>query len=89
MSRHSARSHAYRKATAELRARRLPCWLCGQPIDYDAPPRTPSSFSADHRTAMAEGGYPTEDLMAAHYGCNASRGARAPRPSIGSTSEAW
>lgn len=89
MSRHSARSHAYRKAAAELRARRLPCWLCGQPIDYDAPPRTPQSFSADHRAPMAEGGYPTEDLMASHYGCNSARGSRAPQPGIGTTSEAW
>lgn len=32
------------------RRNRPPCWLCGQPIDYEAEPgTTPDSLTLDHR----------------------------------------
>jgi hypothetical protein len=43
----------------ECRRRNAPCWICRNqrgPIDYDAPPRTPMSFSVDHVTPTSLGG---------------------------------
>ncbi|MBK0418290.1 HNH endonuclease [Leucobacter sp. CSA1] len=53
-----------------------PCWICRQPIDWNAAPRTPRSFSADHVTPTSLGGDPLRraNLKPAHYGCNSSRG---------------
>lgn len=61
---------------AECRRNNLPCWLCRKPIDYDATPRTPGSFSADHVTPISLGGDSLRraNLKPAHYGCNAARG---------------
>lgn len=52
------------------------CWLCDKPIDYSAPPRTSSSFSADHKIPISLGGesLDSNNLRPSHYGCNARRG---------------
>jgi 5-methylcytosine-specific restriction endonuclease McrA len=51
------------------------CWICGQPIDWTAPPRTPRSYSTDHHTPTSLGGGDAlANLKTAHYGCNSSRG---------------
>ncbi|SDF99030.1 HNH endonuclease [Cellulosimicrobium cellulans] len=68
------------------RAKRLPCWLCGQPIDYDAPPDDPNSFSYDH--AKPWDTHPALRLdpgngRSAHLRCNKARGKRDPRPGLG------
>lgn len=81
-----------RRLKEELRSRRLPCWLDGQPIDYDAPPDDPNAFSVDHAKPWSL--YPAlrEDptnLRAAHLRCNKSRGNRAPRPGLGLRSREW
>jgi 5-methylcytosine-specific restriction endonuclease McrA len=81
-----------RRLAADLRARRSPCWLCGQPINYSLPPSDPASFSVDHveplskRPDLAE--EPT-NLRAAHSRCNKARGNRDPKPGLGSTSANW
>lgn len=69
-----------------LRARRLdaarrvnePCAACGQPLDFDAPPRTRWSASVDHALPRANGGgvFDWRNLQPMHYGCNARKGAR-------------
>lgn len=63
----------------ECRKRNTPCWLCqGKrgPIEYDAPPSTPLSFSVDHVIPTSLGGDPMrrEGWKPAHFGCNSSRG---------------
>lgn len=71
----------YLRAASLLRAQRHDCWLCGQPIDYLAPPRTRWSFSLDHADPLSKGGEPLDPTnhRAAHYGCNSRRGNR-PHP---------
>lgn len=61
------------------------CHWCRRLIDLDAPPRTPMSFSVDHKLPRALGGapYDRDNLAVAHYGCNSAKGARVgqrPRP---------
>jgi hypothetical protein len=63
----------------ELRARADDCCeLCGEPIDWEAPPRSRRSVSVDHIIPVHAGGQhlpPVEELRLAHFGCNARRGA--------------
>ncbi len=75
----------YRRACAALRAQHLPCWLCGQAIDYLAPPRTRWSYSTDHVTPLSHDGAPLDptNLRPAHYGCNSARGNRPHLPTTG------
>ena len=72
---------AWRKLAAEARARDeahdAPCWLCGGAIDYDAPPRTRWSYSADHAVSVARTGDALchlSELRPSHVSCNARRG---------------
>jgi 5-methylcytosine-specific restriction endonuclease McrA len=52
-----------------------PCWICHEPIDWSAAPRTPRSYSTDHVTPTSHGGTDAmSNLRTAHYGCNSSRG---------------
>jgi len=67
-----------REHRARCRAANAPCWLCGQPIDYAAPPGTPDSFESDHRIPVSirpDLAYLPSNLMPSHAGCNRSRGA--------------
>jgi 5-methylcytosine-specific restriction endonuclease McrA len=63
----------------ELRARADDrCELCGEPIDWEAPPRSRRSVSVDHIIPLHAGGRelpPVEELRLAHVSCNARRGA--------------
>jgi 5-methylcytosine-specific restriction endonuclease McrA len=70
------RGRRYLRLCAQVRARREDCGLCRQPIDYTAPPRTPTSFSLDHITSLAHGGdlLDPANARAAHFGCNSKRG---------------
>jgi HNH endonuclease. len=78
---------------AEQRAKRLPCWLCGQPIDYSQPdPNHGDAFSVDHEKPWSSHPELREDpanLRSAHQRCNKRRGDRAPSPGLGSLSEQW
>jgi len=72
---------AYKRAREQLRRRRLPCHICGKPIDYDAPKGDPHAFEADHDTAVALGGTDDADnLRASHRSCNSTKRARAHAP---------
>lgn len=80
------------KLKANLRAQRRPCWLCGQPINYDLPADDPESFSVDHMKPRSTHPHLAEDpsnLGATHLRCNKSRGVREPQPTIGATSRNW
>lgn len=68
--------NTYRKKRAALKAKRLPCALCGRAIDYMAPPNHPDAFDADHVEALHAGGSNRGELQASHVRCNRSRGAR-------------
>ena len=59
----------------KCKAANTPCWICLKPIEWYAKASTPMSFSADHVTPTSLGGADTQDnLRAAHFGCNSSRG---------------
>lgn len=68
------------------------CWLCGKVIEHDVyPPRHPQSPSVDHVIPMSKGGPELDraNLRAAHFGCNAQRGDRMPKPCPFPTSRQW
>jgi len=87
----TGRDYAYRKARARVLADAQLCHLCGQAIDFDAPPRSRWAASADHvlpvsalrdldpRTAQRLASDPS-GLRPAHVGCNSRRGAGRARP---------
>lgn len=70
--------HEYVKRRDALRRRgkrlRLPCWICGHPIDYDLESPDPMSFTADHVVPVGVGGSMTGELRPAHRSCNSRRG---------------
>lgn len=70
----------------------LPCYLCGQPIDYDAPRHDPEALEADH--VLPVSGYPDlefepSNLRPTHSRCNRHRGPGRTVASLGATSERW
>lgn len=70
----------------------LPCWLCGDPIDYTLPYPHPESFSLDHaktRTAHMELAEDPGNFRPSHLDCNKRRGDRDPAPGLGVRSEDW
>ena len=86
------RGGRWRKLRADQKAKRLPCWLCGQPIDYDADKDNPDSFTVDHEKLRSTHPHLAEEpsnLRSAHARCNKTRGASAPTPVIGVTSRNW
>lgn len=75
-----------------LRERHLPCWLCGQPINYEADAQDDDAFSVDHVRPVSldpSGAEDPNNLRPAHQRCNKRRGNRAPTPTIGHNSEQW
>ena len=79
MSLHSRR---WRELRARVLREESVCWLCGQPIDFGAPPKSTYSASVDHVVARDKGGdmFDRANLRAAHYGCNSGRRERDPMP---------
>lgn len=85
---------AQRKFKAECAEINAPCWLCGQPIDYEAKANTgnPDAFNADHRIPTSvdpDLELDPENFAPAHAGCNKSRGNRLPEFALGNLSESW
>jgi hypothetical protein len=72
--------------------RNEPCWLCGQPIDYELQWPHPMAWSPDHYLTVAEHPEHAEDignLRASHFDCNNRRG-KGPIPtSLGLRSRPW
>jgi len=74
-------SAAWRKLAAQVLREESECWLCGHPIDVNAPPRSRWSGSVDHVIPLKLGGASARhNTRAAHYGCNSSKGARLEVP---------
>ena len=89
---HGRNTANHQRLVASLRARRLPCWLCGQAIDYAAPADDPSSFNADHVEPLSKRPDLAEiesNLRPAHRRCNTGRGNRAPKLDLGQPSRRW
>ena len=56
----------------------LPCWLCGEAIDYAAPSQSPNAFESDHRHPVKlrpDLAYQLSNLQPSHSSCNRIRGA--------------
>lgn len=60
----------------QCKAAKLPCWLCGNSINYWAKAGDPKSFTADHVTPTSLGGEEVRlaNLKPACWSCNSSRG---------------
>ncbi|UXE05423.1 HNH endonuclease [Arthrobacter phage Renna12] len=77
---------------AELRARRDPCWLCGEAIDYTLPDTEPRGFSADHVKPWSTHPELREDpanYRAAHLVCNQKRSNGEAPAGLGYPSREW
>lgn len=71
-------SRRFRQLAKQVRARRRPCRICGEPIDYSLRYPHPRSFSVEHIKSWATHPHLREDpanLDAAHLSCNQSKGA--------------
>lgn len=83
---------AYRDACAALD---LECWICEQPIDYDAAQddyRNDSRFQRDHFMVVSEHPHLAEDpdnWRPSHAGCNRARSNKAPSLPLGPRSRRW
>lgn len=86
-------SRAYRAAKAAMKAARCqPCWLCGQAIDYDAPPQSPDSFEPDHLFPVSTHPELADDpgnLIQSHSQCNRARGNGDPFVPVMKTTRQW
>lgn len=93
MSGRPGRGHSrYVRAKANQRAKQAPCWICGEPIDYDADPNDPDSFTVDHMVGWAKAPelrYEPSNMQSAHRKCNDARGADDLPPALGLTSRNW
>jgi 5-methylcytosine-specific restriction endonuclease McrA len=88
-ARHSRRGQ---RLARELRAKRLPCWLCGEAIDYTLPHDDDMAFSVDHIKPWSTHPELREDpanLAAAHQKCNKQRGSKPPPLGLGLLSRQW
>lgn len=94
-ARHATRYFKQVKARFYERCRRERpvCWLCGQPIDYEAEPgTTDDSLTLDHRIPVSKRPDLQDDpanFMPAHRSCNIRRGDSDPLLSLGTFSRVW
>jgi len=79
------RSYRWQQLAKRVLAEEKICWLCGLPIDFDAPPRSRWSPSVDHVIPWTQGGsiYDRSNLRAAHFSHNASKGDGTKRSTVG------
>jgi 5-methylcytosine-specific restriction endonuclease McrA len=65
------------KVLARAKANGEPCWICREPIDWDAPKRSPKSPTVDHLDPVSLGNPVLADLhrlAVACKSCNSRRG---------------
>ncbi|MFF9215612.1 HNH endonuclease [Streptomyces viridosporus] len=85
----------YRTLCAQQRALGLPCWYCGQPIDYSltgyAAQRSAWAFTLDHATPLSLGGdlLDPANARSAHRRCNSARGNRSTTAKVDRQSRRW
>jgi 5-methylcytosine-specific restriction endonuclease McrA len=86
-------TRVWRQLAATQRAKRLPCFLCGQPIDYDLQWPHPQSFSADHIKPYAHHPELRTDpgnIASTHLRCNQVKGDNHHiQPGLGALSEVF
>ena len=71
-----------------LKAKRRPCHICHEPIDYDAHWLDPLSFTIDHLIPINRGGADRLDnIDAAHRKCNRDKSDRHATPPISKVTE--
>jgi 5-methylcytosine-specific restriction endonuclease McrA len=91
--RSSRKAKANRDELYELGKRlNLVCWICKEPIDYDAPANHPNAFEADHVIPRSKDMTLAEEranLAPSHCRCNRSRGNKAPLMGLGQRSRIW
>lgn len=71
---------------------RAVCWICGQPINYEAPSSAPDGWAPDHYRPVSkfpELEFDLSNIRPSHVQCNLSRGAGDGIDHIGSTSRVW
>lgn len=71
-------SAAWEQIKRTQRAKRLPCFHCGQPIDYDLEWPDPASFSADHLRPLSrfpDLAHDPGNVVSSHLRCNQVKGA--------------
>jgi hypothetical protein len=81
----------WRQLKAEQRAKRLPCCICGQRIDYTLQHPDPGSFSVQHKRdwhSHPELREAPANLDSAHLGCNSAAG-KDGKLGVSVTSEDW
>lgn len=77
------------------RETKTPCWICGLPIDYEAPSNdhhNDDRFELDHIRPVSthpDMQHDPTNWAPSHAGCNRERGDRDPRPSLGTPSRQW
>lgn len=82
----------WRALVADQRAKRLGCWICQQPIDYNLHYPDEDSFSVDHFLPRETHRHLAEEptnLRSAHLRCNKARGDREVKPGLGDVSQTW
>lgn len=85
-------SPGFKRIRKNLAIAQPPCWLCGQPIDYSLPRGDKNSFTADHILPLETHPELAEDpgnIVAAHWGCNSSKGSGSAPLGLGNRSEDW
>jgi len=90
----STRRYKELRATfrSKCKANSLPCWLCGNTIDYYLPSAHQDAFNLDHAVPRSQRPDLAEDpanFRPSHKICNEKRGADAPQIPIGQPSEPW
>ena len=82
----------WRALVANQRAKQLPCYHDGQPIDYNLEWPNPASFSVDHLKSWSQHPELREDpanLVSCHLRCNQSKGAGEAKLGLGIRSTDW
>lgn len=57
----------------KARREHIPCWVCGMQIDWTVEWKHRLAFTADHGTAIRDGGDVRGPLQVCHRGCNTRR----------------
>ena len=82
----------WRALREQIKAPKPPCYLCGQPINYEAKYPDGESFTVDHIKPWVNNPELREDpgnLVAAHARCNKSKGTGELQLGLGNRSEEW
>ncbi|MHA4848780.1 HNH endonuclease [Rhodococcus sp. MSC1_016] len=84
--------HRWRTIRNNLKMQRNPCWICKQPIDYDAPANHPEAFEPDHYYPVSTHPHLANDpgnLRASHSECNRKRGNQPAQEDAWVQAEEW